>query len=200
MKLLGYHTLELLLTPLQFGIPNSRLRYYLLARRTPFAIPRDSQPSSVWRHIPGKGADWIDPRSGPSEGAQNPVEPLQRFLSSGEWKDGTHPHAIPDRILEKWGRLFDIVLPSADRTCCFTRGQLVFPSRSVGPHVVRVHPTRRTRGIRNTREYRARRKYVAWSYPFSLLSRSCCRQPRRSMPSCLLRLKAIQTPSAYCTR
>ena len=29
---LGYATQELLLTPLQFGVPNSRLRYYLLAR------------------------------------------------------------------------------------------------------------------------------------------------------------------------
>ena len=29
---------------------------------------------------------------------------------------------IPDRILKKWGRLFDIVLPSGTRSCCFTRG------------------------------------------------------------------------------
>ena len=34
-----------------------------------------------------------------------------------------HPYAIPERVLEKWGRLFDIVLPSATRTCCFTRGE-----------------------------------------------------------------------------
>lgn len=32
---------------------------------------------------------------------------------------------IPDRVLTKWGRLFDIVLPTSQRTCCFTRGGFI---------------------------------------------------------------------------
>ncbi|KAL0563622.1 hypothetical protein V5O48_018443 [Marasmius crinis-equi] len=44
-----------------------------------------------------------------------------------------HPHAVPDRVLRKWGRLFDIVLPSSRRSCCFTRGytQLVERAGSI---------------------------------------------------------------------
>lgn len=151
MKSLGYHTIELLLTPLQFGIPNSRLRYYMLARKTPFSIPlppyfRPSEPTAneyappledrVWRHIPGRGSDWVDPRNGLNvESVDNNVDEIRRYLDRGKesgWnkvagEDGKdrwmHPHMIPDRVLEKWGRLFDIVLPEARRTCCFTRGE-----------------------------------------------------------------------------
>lgn len=152
LKELGYETMELLLTPLQFGIPNSRLRYYMLARRTPFNVP--ITPSSlsslsttgtteaqhepkVWRHIPGRGSDWVDPRDGHNkvESVENSVDEIRRYLDSdeeSEWRmvvgeDGkerwVHPCMVPDRVLEKWGRLFDIVLPVARRTCCFTRGE-----------------------------------------------------------------------------
>jgi len=40
---------------------------------------------------------------------------------------------IPEKVLIKWGRLFDIVKPSSRRTCCFTRGytQLVERAGSV---------------------------------------------------------------------
>ncbi|EIM91925.1 S-adenosyl-L-methionine-dependent methyltransferase [Stereum hirsutum FP-91666 SS1] len=149
MKSLGYHTIELLLTPLQFGIPNSRLRYYMLARKTPFNIPlppssRPSDPTSnecalppedrVWRHIPGRGYDWVDPRNGLDvESVENNVDEIRRYLDRSKesrWKkvvgeDGKerwmHPHMVSDRVLGKWGRLFDVVLPEARRTCCFTR-------------------------------------------------------------------------------
>lgn len=36
LRKLGYEVQEFLLSPAQFGIPNSRLRFYLLAKRTPF--------------------------------------------------------------------------------------------------------------------------------------------------------------------
>ncbi|EPQ61187.1 S-adenosyl-L-methionine-dependent methyltransferase, partial [Gloeophyllum trabeum ATCC 11539] len=96
---LDYSALEVLLTPLQFGIPNSRLRYYCLAKLSPlrFAHMNNTSEAHVWRHIPGQGEDWKDPR------------------------DSTVP-AIPDKVLMKWGHLFDIVKPSSRRTCCFTRG------------------------------------------------------------------------------
>ncbi|KAL0060369.1 hypothetical protein AAF712_012820 [Marasmius tenuissimus] len=122
LEKIGYHTAEFLLTPLQFGIPNSRLRYYLLARRTtPFPFPNQE----VQRCIPGleepevpEIRNYLDADSkGSNEGQSEP------------W----HPHAIPDRVLKKWGRLFDIVLPSSRRTCCFTRGytQLVERAGSI---------------------------------------------------------------------
>ncbi|KAJ2931132.1 hypothetical protein H1R20_g5900, partial [Candolleomyces eurysporus] len=104
LRSIGYNTLELLLTPLQYGIPNSRLRYYLLARKRPLEFPKEDK---VWRHIPGL------PEESDAE-----VTSLKHYLDS-EVDGGRR---VPDKILTKWGRLFDIVLPSSKRTCCFTRG------------------------------------------------------------------------------
>jgi len=103
LRRIGYSIIELLLTPLQYGIPNSRLRYYLLARRGDDHFPMDDR---VWRHIPGK-----------PENPSVKVSPLKDFLDSSATES-----AVPDKILAKWGRLFDIVKPSSTRSCCFTRG------------------------------------------------------------------------------
>ncbi|KAF4605626.1 hypothetical protein EYR40_004413 [Pleurotus pulmonarius] len=140
LRSLGYNTMEFLLTPLQFGIPNSRLRYYLLAKMAPLHFPTSTMSPAdgeIWRHIPGRDdADWVDPRdSSPpspisSAGSQpSVVTPLRQFLD----QDDAAIHEIPERVLSKWGRLFDIVLPSNTRTCCFTRGytQLVERAGSV---------------------------------------------------------------------
>lgn len=131
---LGYSVLELLLTPMQFGIPNSRLRYYLLAKAEPNAFigVQDIQPR-IWRHIPGQGQDWVDPRSQIGrtcdEGIKTTAE-IRHYLDQDVSEEAIKPHAVPDHVLEKWGRLFDIVLPSARRTCCFTRGYAKMAERS----------------------------------------------------------------------
>lgn len=116
---LGYATTELLLTPLQFGIPNSRLRYYLLAKLRPLRFAYSEDSVQVWKNIAGHGEPWVDTRL---ESSQTPsITPLRRYLDSGDMA-ANESLRIPDRVLEKWGRLFDIVLPSSHRTCCFTRG------------------------------------------------------------------------------
>ena len=128
LRSLNYSTLELLITPLQLGIPNSRLRYYLLAKASPGQFAGvNGQEDRVWRHIPGRGADWADPRERTREEVvAGPVTELRKYLDEdvNRLDAAPHPHAIPDTVLEKWGRLFDIVLPSSMRTCCFTRGQI----------------------------------------------------------------------------
>ncbi|GBE78684.1 tRNA (cytosine(38)-C(5))-methyltransferase [Sparassis crispa] len=130
---LNYAVLELLLTPLQFGIPNSRLRYYLLAKANflTFAHVQGCEPKT-WRHIPGHGHDWIDPRL-QTEGIQETyfkVAKIRKFLDTDAPKGYMHPCAVPGHVLEKWGRLFDIVLPSSCRSCCFTRGYAKMAERS----------------------------------------------------------------------
>lgn len=128
---LRYSTVELLLTPMQFGIPNSRLRYYLLAKASPLTFSRiDGKEPRIWRHIPGHGTDWADPRlqSG-EETVDTTVACIREYLDEDTRVD-PHPHAISERVLEKWGRLFDIVLPSARRTCCFTRGYTKLAERA----------------------------------------------------------------------
>ena len=116
----GYNTLELLLTPLQFGIPNSRLRYYLLAKRQPasFASIDASERSCIWRHIPGHGSPWKDTREDCN------AAHLRAYLDPETSTDTGILYRIPGRVLLKWGRLFDIVQPNSRRSCCFTRGGL----------------------------------------------------------------------------
>ncbi|KAK0207955.1 S-adenosyl-L-methionine-dependent methyltransferase [Desarmillaria ectypa] len=97
---LGYSVREFLLTPLQFGIPNSRLRYYLLARRMPWA---DGVDEGIMREIPRQ--------------VMEEIEMVRDYLD-----DNVEEYAVPDRVLTKWGRLFDIVLPGDRKTCCFTSG------------------------------------------------------------------------------
>ena len=122
MKSIGYTTSEFLLTPLQFGIPNSRLRYYFLAKRGPLSFvamsPQGAAPT-VRRSIPGHGQDWVDPRFQNQEAANALCSPLSAYLDEDPpWEKYT----IPDKILCKKAVLFDIVKPSSKRSCCFTRG------------------------------------------------------------------------------
>ncbi|KIY52972.1 S-adenosyl-L-methionine-dependent methyltransferase [Fistulina hepatica ATCC 64428] len=109
---LSYNVAEFLLSPLQFGTPNSRQRYYLLAKFGPWA----SSPTNpgILTHIPPQEADQ-DPQD-------VSVRDLRMYLDDDTPANDLERYLVPDKILEKWGRLFDIVVPSSLRTCCFTRG------------------------------------------------------------------------------
>ena len=136
LRSLGYTTLELLLTPLQYGIPNSRLRYYLLAKLRPMTFPNVLEDTfdDVWRRIPGQ-RNWVDYRlhqATPEEVhdiSDHSIRPLKEYLDYDQ--GASDSHQIPDKILLKYGRLFDIVLPISNRTCCFTRGWSAFPISNV---------------------------------------------------------------------
>ena len=73
------------------------------------------------RYIPGRGWDLVDDRDQPgvTPGARAVRDYLDQQGSSVD--DCT----IPPKVLEKWGRLFDIVLPASYRTCCFTGGSYI---------------------------------------------------------------------------
>ncbi|KAJ7226142.1 S-adenosyl-L-methionine-dependent methyltransferase [Mycena pura] len=133
LRQLGYTVVEFLVTPLQFGIPNSRLRYYLLAKRLPHAFRVvKTGDAGILRHIPGRESTlWVDPRLANTSTAKEvaTVHEIREYLDP----EPVEGYAIPDKILWKWGKLFDIVLPSSRRTCCFTRGytQLVERAGSI---------------------------------------------------------------------
>jgi tRNA (cytosine38-C5)-methyltransferase len=124
MRSLGYTIAEFLLTPLQFGIPNSRLRYYLLAKRSLSFRSLQNGNDQTLRYIPGRGHEpWVDPRLDDLN-SDHGVHQISEYLDP----EPVEGYGIPDKVLEKWGRLFDIVLPSSRRTCCFTRG-------AISPHL-----------------------------------------------------------------
>ena len=101
-----YHVVEFLINSNELGIPNSRLRYYLLARRQPFSakIKADLDRSDLLSFIPGYENSSITP-------------PLSKFLE-------TDPagYQLSEKFLSKWGRVLDLVTPASTRSCCFTKG------------------------------------------------------------------------------
>ncbi|KIK16252.1 hypothetical protein PISMIDRAFT_686491 [Pisolithus microcarpus 441] len=111
LERLGYNVAEFNLTPLQFGIPNSRLRYYLLAKLSRLSFPGyDESRLNILDCIPSQRPELsVAPRC------------LNQYLDELD-NESLASFKVSDRVLEKWGRLFDIVLPSGTRSCCFTRG------------------------------------------------------------------------------
>ncbi|KAH8553100.1 S-adenosyl-L-methionine-dependent methyltransferase [Umbelopsis sp. PMI_123] len=108
---LNYEIQECLLSPVQFGIPNHRLRYYLIAFR---------------RDGPSNAEDYIDKavihESWPFDGESiNFVTPsISTFLDLEE--ANIEQHLVPEKYLTKSNNFrFDIVKPSDHQTSCFTK-------------------------------------------------------------------------------
>ncbi|KAI7880401.1 TRNA aspartic acid methyltransferase 1 [Lichtheimia hyalospora FSU 10163] len=131
LKDCGYIFQEFLLTPLQLGIPNSRMRYYLLAKREPssFTYP---PTGTILGFIPGSehmSNEFIDNRTNTltsedqlinaSTSAVN-VAQVSEYLDPTE--ENLDAYLVSDKILFKHGHVFDIVKPSTKRSCCFTKG------------------------------------------------------------------------------
>ncbi|XP_003389338.2 PREDICTED: tRNA (cytosine(38)-C(5))-methyltransferase-like [Amphimedon queenslandica] len=112
LKELGYTFQEYLISPKQFGIPNSRLRYYLLARLSPRnfkAAPLQDTVEHLKYYIPTSFHD-IHLKCDISSYLDDLSEiDVQQFL-------------VPDRILEKYAQGLDIVSAKSHSSCCFTRG------------------------------------------------------------------------------
>jgi len=103
-----YEYQEFLLNPLDFGIPNSRLRYYLLATKLPRMFQSPAYNRQCLNIIPG--ANNNDPKTQ----IQNYLQALSESEAQ-EW-------VIPDQKVLKYGFLFDIVTPDSERSTCFTKG------------------------------------------------------------------------------
>ena len=113
---------EFLLTPLQLGIPNSRMRYYLLAKLKPFKF---AQPvtGTIINTIPlsaHMSQEFVDTRDEESlvDQSKTPIDPLSTFLEHTHYEQ----YLVPDKVLAKNSHVFDIVKPDGHRSCCFTKG------------------------------------------------------------------------------
>lgn len=200
LQSLHYTTLELLITPLQYGIPNSRLRYYLLAKLSPLKHTgvAATLKNDVLRHIPGQG-NWVDPRASHTsineDGlslSDDSIHELRDYLNIEPVISEPHLHAVPEKVLRKWGRLFDIVLPSSRRTCCFTRG-FVFLLILWGLNSwdsIRLYSTCGAGGLDSSRKRKPRCKgiYISEYQPSSKPHR------RRRHLTCFFKPKADLTP------
>ncbi|CAO3693310.1 unnamed protein product [Rhizopus stolonifer] len=114
-----YNFQEFLLTPLQLSIPNSRMRYYLLAKLKPneFAVP---VTNTIINYIPlseKMSGAFIDNR-GEEHVNESLVDPISAYLES----DVDESYLLTDKVLAKNCHVFDIVKPNGRRSCCFTKG------------------------------------------------------------------------------
>ncbi|KAK3907873.1 tRNA (cytosine-5-)-methyltransferase [Frankliniella fusca] len=138
---------EFLLNPMQFGIPNSRLRYYLLAKRLPlkfcfqvedsvmteFPVSKDNGSASKYtlmrlnkRYREMADADKVveDEERVSSDGGviHPPCFTLKRILEDENPESAlVRSFLLPDKVLGKRSVVLDIVTPQSKRSCCFTK-------------------------------------------------------------------------------
>jgi len=118
----GYKIEEFLLSPIQFGIPNSRLRYYLLATLDP-ALAGSAKAPQVLGALPVSQCVPLEDSTERRTSAKSSLVPfLEEDLSNEELIKRT----VKSRLVTKYGRVMDVVVPEFRRSCCFTGGYTKF--------------------------------------------------------------------------
>ncbi|XP_004520147.1 tRNA (cytosine-5-)-methyltransferase [Ceratitis capitata] len=102
----GYQWREFILSPTQFGIPNSRHRYYCLARKKDFNFPGEQ----ILLELP-QDCD-VPPILFNEIKIHDILEPDDMIGEN---------YSLPEKILSKRVWLMDIVTPEAKKTMCFTK-------------------------------------------------------------------------------
>ncbi|XP_042876427.1 tRNA (cytosine(38)-C(5))-methyltransferase-like [Penaeus japonicus] len=148
----GYTWQEFLLSPTEVGVPNSRLRYYLLAKLKPstFCFPRSPEISN---ELPlclcCRSQEKVSSSEGICQDCNKPILPslqclLHRFHSSQnadsleasssfrniesslshylEKGCNVELYLLGTKILQKYFMILDIVTSQSKRSCCFTKG------------------------------------------------------------------------------
>ncbi|CAM8895327.1 unnamed protein product [Rhodiola kirilowii] len=122
-------TQEFILSPLQFGVPYSRPRYYCLAKRKPssFKHPQfNNELLSTADLLVGdngakSSANFEGKASTDNEKFLQHCEPIERFLEDELVSSHLSMYLVPPSLIERWGSAMDIVYPNSKRCCCFTK-------------------------------------------------------------------------------
>ncbi len=133
LQSLGYKFQEFLLSPSQFGIPNSRLRYYLLAKKKPLTFAHEEH-SGVGQQSPITDPEIIikalqsnmQSLGSPScnkdiEDSIKACKQLSHYLQDLD-DEVISEYLVPDKILSKYAMALDIVRTTSANSCCFTKG------------------------------------------------------------------------------
>ncbi|XP_016301464.1 tRNA (cytosine(38)-C(5))-methyltransferase [Sinocyclocheilus anshuiensis] len=143
-----YSFQEFLISPTSLGIPNSRLRYFLIAKRPPgsFSFPTsaeimegfpmcESPDSLAVPHNNPTSSECEREKSGTIifkleteqelgrkriQDSRETVRRLQDFLQ--EDKEDMDQYLLPPKTLLRYALLMDVVQPSCRRSVCFTKG------------------------------------------------------------------------------
>ncbi|CAG5895624.1 unnamed protein product [Menidia menidia] len=146
----GYNFQEIMVSPTSVGIPNSRLRYFLIAKLSAgdLNIQTSSEISDVFPHladsappthpsalsvaeqvkeeIPGgpvlyKRETRTDAQRKTTQNQDPSVRQIQDFLEP-ELDVDMEQHLLSPKTLLRYGAILDIVRPKCRRSVCFTKG------------------------------------------------------------------------------
>lgn len=105
LKKSGFEYQEFLLSPTEIGVPNTRNRYYCLARRNePFSFKTDT----ILERLPNR----TDENKCPS---------IEMAIPSVNGDEDFSAYLLPDDLLSKRAWLLDITHPISTNTRCFTK-------------------------------------------------------------------------------
>ncbi|XLR67865.1 hypothetical protein HN51_014912 [Arachis hypogaea] len=161
----NFVTQEFILSPLQFGIPYSRPRYFCLAKRKPYSFvneiwnrqliqsPRpyehfdtafiEDDLSQEDRHKLLQSCQSIESfleLKNPS----NNIEAEYATLGKGDDNvcDSLQQYYVPLSLVERWGSAMDVVYPDSKRCCCFTKCDYRYV-KGTGSLLATVQPKKR---------------------------------------------------------
>jgi len=122
----GYDYRELILTPCQFGIPNSRYRYYLLAKRSDlkfcFEQPLldNSLLPELFKSLPKDKHSILAEKSGKINARSGRVcYTLNNILENITEES---KYLLSSKLLQKRAWILDIRTSDSNSSCCFTKG------------------------------------------------------------------------------
>ncbi|KAL8245098.1 hypothetical protein R6Q59_011356 [Mikania micrantha] len=129
-------TQEFILSPLQFGVPYSRPRYFCLAKRKPlsFCNPEFNgqliyMPKPLFDHKESTLISENDHLISTPNDLQQACLPIESFLefensmnhNTFSVEGSLNQYLVPSSLIERWGSAMDIVYPDSRRCCCFTK-------------------------------------------------------------------------------
>nr|GEW03038.1 tRNA (cytosine(38)-C(5))-methyltransferase [Tanacetum cinerariifolium] len=138
-------TQEFILSPLQFGVPYSRPRYFCLAKRKPSSFFKPEFNGQLIR-VP---EPLFDGKTSTSDEMLQTCLPIERFLEFGNPTENTfsdegslNQYFVPSSLSERWGSAMDIVYPDSQRCCCFTKSYYRYV-KGTGSLLATIMPTLR---------------------------------------------------------
>lgn len=115
---------EFLLSPCQFGIPNSRQRYYLIAKKKglPFVFSDNSLEKcfseKTLEYVPKSHHRLLSEVENILDSRNSRVcYPLKHVIENNV----DSRYLLPEKVLKKRAQILDIRMPSSTGTCCFTK-------------------------------------------------------------------------------
>jgi len=108
----GYAVEQFILSPIQFDIPNSRLRYYLLAT---LDSGGSGSVAATVRLLPDRCKPLADSSTSRTCASRTIAEFLDPDLVTADW-------LLPEKVVGKHSAVLDVITAQFQRSCCFTAG------------------------------------------------------------------------------